>query len=179
MKPFWKTLITLGAIAGVSTTAIFIFHTNQPFIALTERWIVTDIIDGATLTVRQTDSSEMQVRLCGIDAPKSQHSKISMQTFDSETKEKLRLLVAAADNQVMIIPVAKDSDGRTVAEVMSVGKDDIEVSFQEEILKSGLAYYRKSGDNCPNNSAFEKAEKLAIASKAGAWSQPTLEKPYR
>jgi endonuclease YncB( thermonuclease family) len=122
----------------------------------------------------------MQVRLCGIDASQLQHSQTPIQTFDSQAKEKLRSLVAAADNQVMIIPVAKDSDGRTVAEVMmSAGKDDIEVSFQEEILKSGLASYRKSGDNCPNNLAFEKAEKLAIASKAGVWSQPALEKPYR
>jgi endonuclease YncB( thermonuclease family) len=79
----------------------------------------------------------------------------------------------------MIIPVAKDSNGRTVAEVMTTDKDDIEVSFQEEILKSGLAYYRKSGDNCPNNLAFENAEKLAIASKTGVWSQPALEKSYR
>lgn len=179
MKPFLKTLITLGAIAGVSTIAIFIFHTDQPSIALTERWIVTDIIDGDTLTVRQTDGSEMQVRLCGIDTPQLQHSQTPIQTFDSQAKKKLRLLVAAADNQVMIIPVEKDSDGRTVAEVMTTGKDDIEVSFQEEILKSGLAYYRKSGDNCPNNLAFENAQKLAISSKTGVWGQPTLEKPYQ
>ncbi|QHG21258.1 hypothetical protein [Nostoc sp. ATCC 53789] len=36
-------------------------------------------------------------------------------------------------------------------------------SFQEEMLKSGMAYYRKSAANCPNHLAFEKAEKLAIA----------------
>ncbi|MHC5722658.1 MAG: hypothetical protein ACYT04_37605 [Nostoc sp.] len=52
-----------------------------------------------------------------------------MQTFDSQAKEKLRLLVSAA--------------------------------------------------NCPNHLAFENAEKLAIASKTGVWSQPRLEKPYR
>lgn len=178
MKPFWKTLMTLGAIAGVSTIAIFIFHTDQPSIALTERWIVADIIDGQTLTVRQTDGSEMQVRLCGINVPKMQHSKTPMQTFGNESKEKLQSLVAAADNQVMVIPVAKDSDGRTVSEVMSAGKDGIEVSFQEEMLKSGLAYYPKSAA-CPNHLAFENAEKLAITSKAGVWSQPALEKPYR
>jgi endonuclease YncB( thermonuclease family) len=101
MKPFWKILITLGVIAGVSSITIFIFQTNQPSIALTERWIVTDIIDGQTLTVRQTDGSQMQVRLCGIDALKSQYSKISMQAFDSQAKERLQSLVAAADNQVM------------------------------------------------------------------------------
>lgn len=186
MKPFCQILITLGAqakpvvdIAGVSTIAIFLFQTNQPSIALTEEWIVTDIINGDTLIVRQTDGSQMQVRLCGIDVPKMQHSKTPIQTFGNESKEKLRSLVAAADNQVMIIPVAKDSDGRTVAEVMTTGKDSIEVSFQEEMLKSGIAYYRKSGDNCPNNLAFENAEKLAITSESGVWGQPKLEKPYR
>ena len=172
MKPFWKTLIILGMIAGVSTVAILISHTNQPYIALTEEWIVTDILDGQTLTVRQTDGSQMQVKLCGIDAPQLQHSQTPIQTFNNQAKEKLRSLlglpqaslVAAADNQVMVIPVEKDSDGRTVAEVMmSAGKDGIEVSFQEEILKSGMGYYRKSGDNCPNYLAFENAEKLAMA----------------
>ncbi|MBG1268091.1 thermonuclease family protein [Nostoc sp. WHI] len=179
MKPFLKTLITLGAIAGVSTIAIFIFHTNQPSIALTEEWTVTDIIDGDTLTVRQTDGSQMQVKLCGIDTPQLQHSQTPIQTFDSQAKEKLRSLVAAADNQVMVIPVEKDTDGRTVAEVMTTGKDGIEISFQEEMLKSSMAYYRKSAANCPNTLAFEKAEKLAIASQTGVWSQPRLEKPYR
>lgn len=82
-------------------------------------------------------------------------------------------------SKAIVIPVEKDTDGRTVAEVMSAGKDGIEVSFQEEMLKSGMAYYRKSAANCPNHLAFEKAEKLAIASKTGVWSQPTLEKPYR
>lgn len=56
----------------------------------------------------------------------------------------------------------KDSNGRTVAEVMTTGKDSIEVSFQEEMLKSGMAYYRQSAA-CPNYLSLENAEKLVMA----------------
>ncbi|MEH2083267.1 MAG: thermonuclease family protein [Nostoc sp.] len=43
------------------------------------------------------------------------------------------------ENQVMVIPAGKDKQGRTVAEVMVYGQGEAEISFQEELLKSGLA----------------------------------------
>nr|WP_322712681.1 thermonuclease family protein [Nostoc sp. ChiSLP03a]MDZ8213903.1 thermonuclease family protein [Nostoc sp. ChiSLP03a] len=49
----------------------------------------------------------------------------------------------------------KDNDGRTVAEVMAYGKGEAEISFQEELLKNGLARTRNSGVECPNQLAFE------------------------
>nr|WP_322711458.1 thermonuclease family protein [Nostoc sp. ChiSLP03a]MDZ8212684.1 thermonuclease family protein [Nostoc sp. ChiSLP03a] len=64
------------------------------------------------------------------------------------------LLLIAADKQLLIIPVAKDSDGRTVAEVMVRGQGEAEISFQEELLKSGLAKTRLGGVECPNQIAF-------------------------
>ncbi|MBD2242537.1 thermonuclease family protein [Nostoc sp. FACHB-888] len=87
----------------------------------------------------------------------------------NEAKQKLFKLVAAADNQLIIIPVEKDNQGRTVAEVMAYGKGEAEISFQEELLKSGLAKTRKSGVECPNNLAFEKAADIAKASHIGVW----------
>lgn len=93
------------------------------------------------------------------------------QVLGNEAKDKLLKLVAAADNQVMIIPVGKDSDGRTVAEVMTHGQGEAEISFQEEMLKSGLAKTRLGGVECPNQLAFKQAQKIAIASKTGMWSQ--------
>ena len=79
-------------------------------------------------------------------------------------------LVAAADNQLMIIPVGKDLKGRTVAEVMAHGPGEAEISFQEELLKNGLARTRNSGVECPNRIAFEQAQKIAKASHIGVWS---------
>jgi endonuclease YncB( thermonuclease family) len=43
--------------------------TNQPSIALTEEWIATQVTDEDSITVRQIDGSQIEVELCGIDAP--------------------------------------------------------------------------------------------------------------
>ncbi|OYD86544.1 nuclease [Nostoc sp. 'Peltigera membranacea cyanobiont' 213] len=133
---------------------------------------VTQVIDGDSITVRQTDGSQMSVELCGIDAPEVKQGEVPAQALSNEAKDKLLNLVAAADNQLMIIPVAKDSDGRTVAEVMAHGQGEAEISFQEELLKSGLAKTQLGGGvKCPNQIAFEQTQKIAIASKTGVWSQ--------
>ncbi|MBD2511666.1 thermonuclease family protein [Nostoc muscorum FACHB-395] len=172
MKPLWRTTIILTANAGATIIAILIFQrTNQPSIALTEQWIATQVADGDSITVRQTDGSQIEVELCGIDTPEMKQGEAPRQALANEAKQKLLKLVAAADNQLMIVPVEKDNDGRTVAEVMAHGRGEAEISFQEELLKSGLAKTRLGGVECPNQIAFEQAQKIAIASKTGVWSQ--------
>ena len=146
---------------------------------LTEQWTVTKVSDGDTMTVRQTTGQEMKIRLGCIDAPEIPHGNQPGQPFGEEAKVKLQSLVAAADNEVMVIPIEKDKYGRTVAEIMSAGKNGVEVSFQEEMLKSGMSYlYRQYLNKCPNASAFEQAQKIAIASRAGVWNNPSLERPW-
>jgi endonuclease YncB( thermonuclease family) len=54
---------------------------------------------------------------------------------------------------------------------MAHGQGEAEISFQEELLKSGLAKTQLGGVECPNQIAFEQAQKIAIASKTGVWSQ--------
>nr|WP_322657121.1 thermonuclease family protein [Dendronalium sp. ChiSLP03b]MDZ8203450.1 thermonuclease family protein [Dendronalium sp. ChiSLP03b] len=172
MKSLWRTGIILAAIATATTTTILIFQrTNNSSIALSEDWIVIDVADGDSMTVRQTDGSQIEVELCGIDASELKQDKAPGQSLGNEAKQKLQSLVADADNEVMIVPVQKDSEGRTVAEVMARGQGEAEISFQEELLKSGLAKMHKSGMECPNQLAFEQAQKIGIASKAGLWRQ--------
>ncbi|MEA5604692.1 thermonuclease family protein [Nostoc sp. UHCC 0252] len=157
--------------------AILIFQkTNQPSIALTEEWTAIQVIDGDSITIRQTDGSQMSIELCGIDAPEVKQDEVPGQPLANEAKQKLLNLVAAADNQLMIVPVAKDSDGRTVAEVMAHGRGEAEISFQEELLKNGLARTRNSSVECPNQLAFEQAQDIAKASKLGIWNQSNLER---
>lgn len=146
---------------------------------LSENWTVTNVADGDTITVRQTTGQEMKLRLACIDAPETPKPGKPGQPLGQEAKQKLSALVAAANNEVMVIPIEKDKYGRTVAEVMARGKGGVEVSFQEEMLKSGMALlYRQYAKNCPNVAAFEQAEKIAIASKAGVWSNPSLERSW-
>lgn len=148
--------------------------TSPRAMPLSEQWTVASVADGDTITVRRGGETK-KIRFCGIDAPEK------AQPMGKESKEKLRSLVALAKNQVTIVPIETDRYGRTVAEVMASvsGEWGLEMSFQEEMLKSGMAYYYKQyASNCPNHLAFEQAEKIAIASKAGVWSQPGLEKPW-
>ncbi|MBD2255355.1 thermonuclease family protein [Nostoc parmelioides] len=148
----------IGLIVVVITMGLIIFQVNQSTIALTEEWTVIDVLDADKLTLRQADGKQINVRLCGI-----------VPVFGKKAKEKLISLVKAAKNQVMIIPVEKDSDGYTVAEVMANGTGELDISFEEELLKSGLAKTRKSGVECPNKLSFEQAEKIGIAAKVGVW----------
>nr|WP_322710865.1 thermonuclease family protein [Nostoc sp. ChiSLP03a]MDZ8212008.1 thermonuclease family protein [Nostoc sp. ChiSLP03a] len=172
MKPLWRTAIILTAIPGATISAISIFQrTNQPSIALTEEWTATQVIDGDSMIVRQTDGSQMEVELCGIDAPKVKQGETPGQPLANEAKQKLQLLVTAADKQLMLVPVGKDLKGRTVAEVMAHRPGEAEISFQEELLKSGLAKTRKSGVECPNQLSFEQAADIAKASHIGVWSE--------
>jgi endonuclease YncB( thermonuclease family) len=180
----------LGSVAVIALTAT-LFPRIEPLaeaaadftsprsMALSEQWTVVSVADGDTITVRQTTGEKMKVRLGCIDAPEIPHGKAPGQPLGQEAKQKLSALVAAANNEVMVIPIEKDKYGRTVAEIMSRGKGGVEVSFQEEMLKSGMAYlYRQYLNKCVNATAFEQAEKIAIASRAGVWSQPGLEKPW-
>ncbi|MFN6498788.1 MAG: thermonuclease family protein [Nostoc sp. DedQUE01] len=170
MNPLQKTGIIFAAIALGSTAIWLTISQKNSSIALTEEWTVVEVTDAQTMILRQTDGNQMQVWLCGIDASE----------LESQAKDKLQSLVATNDNQVMVIPVQKDSLGRTVAEVMVYGQGEAEISFQEELLKSGLARTQRGGVECPNQIAFENAQRLAMskdkplrvyASKAGVWGQ--------
>ncbi|WP_341531565.1 thermonuclease family protein (plasmid) [Nostoc sp. UHCC 0302] len=171
MKSLQKFLITLTALTIASAITVTIFYKwDNSSISLTEEWAVTDVADGNTITVRQTDGSQMEVKLCGIELLSVKQGQL----LSDEANKKLRALIAAADNQVMIIPVARHTQGHTVAEVVTTGKDGIEISVQEEMLKSGLAYHDKNTLNCPNALAFSKAQEIAKASRVGVWRQSKL-----
>ncbi|NJR72948.1 MAG: thermonuclease family protein [Scytonema sp. CRU_2_7] len=169
MKPVFRNFLTLAAIAGVIALAATLSPRTKtpnreqgnkgdiPPIAMSEHWTVSSVADGDTITVKR-DGETKKIRFCGIDAPETKHGKQPGQLLGNESKEKLQSLVALAKNQVIIIPVETDRYGRTVAEVMASvsGEWGIEMSFQEEMLKSGMAYYYKQyASNCPNHDALQ------------------------
>ncbi|WP_138504455.1 thermonuclease family protein [Nostoc sp. PA-18-2419] len=154
--------------------------TSPHAMPLSEDWTVVSVADGDTITVRRGGETK-KIRFCGMDAPEIKHGKQPGQPFGNEAREKLRLLVALAKNEVLIIPIETDRYGRTVAEVMASvsGEWGLEMSFQEEMLKSGMAYYYKQyASKCPNHDAFAKAQEIGITNRVGVWSQSNLEKPW-
>lgn len=184
MKHLARNLITLGAIVGVlivSKVLVDLKNGSEKWTPdsgkappLTEHWQVVKVSDGDTITVKRGTETK-KIRFCGIDAPEKS------QPMGKQATEKMRSLVALAENQVMIIPVETDRYGRTVAEVMAAvsGEWGEEMSFQEEMLKSGNAYlYRRYAKNCPNVAAFEKAEEIAQEKKLGVWKSSKSVKPW-
>lgn len=173
------------AVAGISPRTKSLVEaaadsTSPHAMPLSEDWTVVSVADGDTITVKR-DGKIKKIRFCGMDAPEIKHGKQPGQPFGNEAREKLRSLVALAKNQVMIIPIGTDRYGRTVAEVMASvsGPWGIEMSFQEEMLKSGMAYYYKQyASKCPNHDAFAKAEEIGIANRAGVWGDSSTIPPW-
>ncbi|AFZ27261.1 micrococcal nuclease-like nuclease [Cylindrospermum stagnale PCC 7417] len=181
MKPlFINLLITLSVIGAAAAlyprTKLLVEEvadsTLPRLMPVSEDWTATSVADGDTITVKRGNETK-KIRLCGINAPEGKHGKATGQPHGDEAKEKLRSLVALAKNQVIIIPIETDRYGRTVAEVVAEvsGAWGIELSFQEEMLKSGNAYFDSNALNCPNHDAFEKAEQIAKANGAGVWGK--------
>ncbi|WP_242054735.1 thermonuclease family protein [Nostoc sp. FACHB-190] len=163
-----RTGTIIGAIAAIAAIieiviiSVLIFQRElSKSVALTEKWTVAEVIGGDTMLVHQTNGNRMLVRLCGINARESSVA----------SAHKLRSLVAAAQNQVMIIPVKKDIDEYMIAEVMAKNSGEAEISFQEELLKGGLAKISNSGLECPNRIAFENAQRIGKSSQVGVWKQ--------
>lgn len=160
---------------------------NQPALTglapkpgLSEFWEVVKVSDGDTITVR-ADGKEDKIRFCGIDAPEVGHGDQPGQPFGAESREKLRSLISAAGNQVIVYPAERDRYGRLVAEVfVSAGKGTEEEKFLNyELVRAGLAYhYAKYSDRCPNGKDFlVQAEQEAQAKRLGVWSG-NYQKPW-
>ncbi|BBD62958.1 nuclease (plasmid) [Nostoc sp. HK-01] len=56
---------TIVAALALTSTAVWIVRSMNNSPAFPEQWAVMEVTDGQTMTVRQTDGSQMQVRLCG------------------------------------------------------------------------------------------------------------------
>lgn len=109
---------------------------------------VVNVSDGDTITVR-INGREDRIRFCGIDAPEVSHEGKPGQPFGNESRERLRSLISAAGNQVIISPAERDRYGRLVAEVfVSAGKGtEEEKLLNYELVKAGMAYhYAKYSD---------------------------------
>lgn len=119
------------------------------------------------------DNQNQQVQLCGIAISDTPSDKPA-QSFAQLSQAKLRSLVDTANGTIEITPIKTTKDGHIIAEVfVRNGLGDI--SFQEEMLKSGLVYHRQYA-GCDNHLSFEEAQNIAIAAKVGMWNQPKSNK---
>jgi endonuclease YncB( thermonuclease family) len=125
---------------------------------------VKRVLDGDTLVLKSGE----KIRLCGIDTPEK------AQPLGNQATEKLRSLIAMANNQVIVFLVEQDRYGRTVAELFvkaSINSQpEQELFVNYEMVASGMAYhYERYSNSCPNREAIVEGERLAKSKRLGVW----------
>ena len=131
-----------------------------------QRWEVANVVDGDTLTV-MAKGKEDRIRLCGIDAPELG------QPVGNDARARLRSLVSAVGNQVIVVPSERDRNGLLLAEVfVSAGKrSEEEKLLNYEMVRAGMArHYKEYSDRCPNGGEIlAEAEQEAKSKRLGVW----------
>jgi hypothetical protein len=120
------------------------------------------VTDGDTLTVLQ-GSSEIKIRLWGIDAPESGDD------YSSRAKQHLSELVFG--KAVDVVPKDVDRYGRVVAQIIVDGRD-----AGYSLVRQGLAWHwpKYSG----NDAALAAAEARARSNRLSIWSLPNPLPPW-
>ena len=131
-----------------------------------ERWNLKEgsITDGDTLRVVR-DDEEMNIRLCGIDAPE-QNQKLGI-----ESRDYLQSQADIGKGELFIIPVEKDKQGRTVAEVYAQDSKKTAIHLNLQMVRLGYAWhYPEYSNNCLRPQDFALAEQLAREEDLGVWN---------
>ena len=126
---------------------------------------VVSVTDGDTIKVLKQDSTQVKIRLYGIDTPEKG------QPFGNSAKRFTADLVAG--KQVEIEEVTTDRYGRTVG-IVNVG----ELVVNKEIVRSGYAWvYRRYCDQefC---SDWTELERIARDTKFGLWKDRNPMPPW-
>ncbi|MTJ14718.1 hypothetical protein FJR11_19475 [Anabaena sp. UHCC 0187] len=115
-----------------------------------ETYTVLNIEDNLSLNISNA-KEQHQIKLCGVDIPKSQQS--TAKTLISKELQ-------TVDNIVLVTFIGDK------AEVFLTDSSP-EKMLSEELLVQGLAKLQQ--DNCPNQSSLETAENIAKQNKIGVW----------
>ena len=144
-----------------------VFQGLSPQPGSSERWEVANVVDGDTLTVR-AEGKEDRIRLCGIDAP------ALGQPVGNDARKKLRSLVSAVGNQVIVFPSERDREGQLLVEVFVTARKGTEEEklLNYEMVQAGMArHYREYSDRCPNGGEIlAEAEQEAKVKRLGVWA---------
>ena len=125
---------------------------------------VVGVTDGDTLTVLESEKTQVKIRLHGVDAPEAG------QDFGSRAKQAASELAFGKD--VTIREVDRDRYGRTVADViLADGK-----SLNLTMIDRGLAWWYRQ--YAPKDPSFMRAEVCAKRAHLGLWSQPNPIPPW-
>jgi len=116
-------------------------------------------------------SGNYSFRLAGIDAPETAHDDRAAQPYAEQAKAILQQMVDEGKDLSLVFDPANVTYGRQVATLMAGDKN-----LNLELLKRGavayLPYEGKGEEQMYNEKAFSAAQKYAMESRRGMFSQP-------
>jgi endonuclease YncB( thermonuclease family) len=123
---------------------------------------VVAVLDGDTISFRETGKPPEDIRLGQIDAPERG------QSFGQQARESLSALVHG--KWVNIDVMGDDRHGRSLGKIRLDGAD-----INLEQVKRGMAWVDLKQ---AKDSVYEQAERLARSAHIGLWSQPNPLPPW-
>lgn len=126
--------------------------------------IVTDVVDGDTIKIRDTRFGVVTLRLFGIDAPERS------QPFGTEATAFTR--AAVVGKEVAFAVRSRDRYGRFVVVVVHDGQRNL----NEELLSAGFAWWYEQ--YAPGESRYRELEIQARAGKVGLWHDEKATAPW-
>lgn len=130
-------------------------------------WVakVISVTDGDTVRVYSKEQGLVKIRFFGIDAPEKR------QPYGRSAKKYLTSIISGA--RVEVKPITKDSNGRTVAVVLSS-----EANVNLKMVRAGYAWvYRRYCDK-PFCAEWIAIEAKARAEKSGLWKEKNPVPPW-
>ena len=119
--------------------------------------------DGETLRVER-NSEELKIKLCEINAPEEEEE------LGRESREHLRSLAVINNGELWLIPIEKDKEGSTVAEVYVRDSYDTAINLNVQMVRDGYAWHDEGDSNtCPIRGEFALAQELAQEEGLGIW----------
>jgi len=165
MKCFFESICsTIIGVLAVSISAVIPTQLSaETFIGSVAR-----VSDGDTVRLRLDDSTELKIRLSGIDAPELD------QAFGKESKSRLAELV---DGRTIEARCSKRDRYRRWLCKLVLNSDDINLS----LVKGGFAwwyrYYRKD-QTLEDQQSYRIAEAIAKENKLGLWEDSSPIPPW-
>lgn len=140
---------------------------------------VTEVVDGDTIKVKDTDGKEETVRFILVNTPETKHPEKEEEYFGKEASEYTKKLIEENGNKVYLEKDKSDKDkfGRSLRYVWLKpyeGLTPTKVELRENSLNGKLVYdgYARVSDFPPDilyKDAFLENEDIAIANEYGMW----------
>ncbi|MEA5522902.1 hypothetical protein [Limnoraphis robusta] len=148
------------AVLGVATAAVFfrpqsqyqtVIVSRDPDVPVSENWEIKEVIDGTTLKASRGWKAR-QLQLCGIEIiPGEEQQAIAY----------LKQLINNSNNQVAVLTVKQNIEGKWLSEVfVRLGEDSEELASALLIIK-GLAVISPQVQECFYQEGLEMAEEMA------------------